>query len=169
MNRKLLWLPWMIIFLLLLTLVYTVHYVRSGIGKSQACEENLKRIYGALEYYDHNAGALPELHFYPNHPLISPNSLRRVLSQYGIRSEHCVCPAAHGTLQQRGLSYLWNPSLNNRPLDSFPTPEWMLVEIEAISDRLHGQHFRQFYVLYTDGTIHRTTQVPPGVRDPQLN
>ena len=116
------------------------------------CRDQMKRVYGALGFYEVQNGALPSLSFYPGKPREDDDSMRVVLEAYGLDPDDCVCPNAQQLVGESGLSYLWNVNLNNQVLAG-RQPEWLLTEIEVMSSGLKGSHFRHYHVMYTDGHV----------------
>lgn len=123
--------------------------------RTLTCQENLTRIYQALETYELAHGSLPRLAFLAAEPLSDPESLCVVLESYGLTPEHFICPAAHPLIAETGLTYIWNTRLNGRSMQDFYEKQWMLVEINAIAPDIAGPHFGACNVLFTDGSVER--------------
>ncbi len=162
MNRRsafVLW-PWLIILGMLGSLVLVMNVLNRELRQESECRARLERIYMAMELYELGNGHLPKLDFYPDNPREGRESLRVVLSKYGLLGSDCVCPAAHPLIQEKGLSYVWNIALNNQSLSGRQQPDWMLIELEALNPKLRGPHLRQYHILYTDGKVQRTARIP---------
>ena len=119
------------------------------------CQSNLRTLYHALELYEMERGALPKLAFFPDIPQEDTDSLRVVLESFGSGGSACICPAAPATLQELGLTYVWNVRLNGRKIPRGAAREWMLVDIQALSSDVPAPHLRRYHVLYSDGTVER--------------
>lgn len=152
--------PWLIILAMLSSLILLMNNLTRGLYAERECKARMERIYMALELHELANGHLPKLEFYPDNPREGRESLRAVLAPYGLNGSDCVCPSAHPLVREKGLSYLWNVALNNQSLSGRQQPDWMLIEIEALNPKLHGPHFRQYHILYTDGKVQRTSQIP---------
>ena len=154
-----------IVILLCVLITMQVGYViTQHRSHASMCEENLNRIYLAMELYEIERGTLPRLSFFPNDPRNDPDSLCVVLAEYGASRDIPICPAAHEIHRNMGLTYLWNMKLNGAKLDNEGEPRWMLVEINALSDKVPEPHFGRYNILYTDGRILRSSEPPAGLR-----
>ncbi len=146
------------LFLLTVAIFATVggiYYVLMQVTKSIQCTDQLSRIYQALELFEMDRGSLPRLAFFPDEPMTDPDSIRVVLEEYGVDSSAWVCPSSHPKIASLGLSYAWNIRLNGSNLRSFKERQWMLIEINALSEEIPSPHFGHYNVLYTDGTVER--------------
>lgn len=129
------------------------------------CRNNLRRIYSALEMYEIERGTLPRLAFFPDDAKQDKDSLLTVLQPYGAGGHVCVCPASPPSHEAVGLTYIWNVQLNGRKLRG-GDPEWMLVEINALSPTVPAPHMGRYNILYTDGEIRLSRHPPPGLQRP---
>ena len=129
------------------------------------CRNNLRRIYSALEMYEIERGTLPRLAFFPDDAKQDSDSLLTVLQPYGAGGHVCVCPASPSVHEAVGLTYVWNVQLNGRKLRG-GDPEWMLVEINALSPAVPAPHFGRYNILYTDGEVRLARHPPPGLQRP---
>jgi prepilin-type processing-associated H-X9-DG protein len=134
--------------------------------KAQQCERNMARIYLALEMYEIDRGTLPALAFFPNDPQHDSDSLPVALKKYGVSGEMCICPALPPVLRELGITYVWNTRMNGKKLHEPGVRDWMLVEVNALSDQIGPPHLGQYNVLYTDGRVERTPRLPPDIRVP---
>ncbi len=123
----------------------------------QICEDNLKKIYRALEQFENDRGVLPTLAYFPADPQADSDSLPVALESYGADAHTCICPAMHLVLREMGLTYIWNSSLSGKRIPRSGAPVWMLVEMTAISSDLPAPHIHQFNVLYSDGSVKHVT------------
>ncbi len=129
------------------------------------CIKHLEQIYQALELYEIDHGRLPYLALYPDDPKHGPDSLLVVLDPYGMGGETGICPAAPPFTREQGLGYIWNVRLNGRSMYDGEEPQWMLIEINALTERVRPPHWRGYHVLYTDGVIRHHREPPEGVRE----
>ena len=136
-----------------------IYYVLMQVSKTVQCNENLTRIFQALELFEMDRGSLPRLAFFPEEPMTDPDSIRVVLEEYGVDPHAWVCPAAHPMIANLGLSYIWNTRLNGANLRGLEERQWMLIEINALSEDVPAPHLGYYNVLYTDGKVER-------IRDP---
>ena len=127
----------------------------------EACRRNLRRLYMALEMYEMDRGALPNLAFFPEEPRTEADSLRVVLEKYGAGGDTCVCPKTHPNHRRLGLTYVWNTKLNGGELHGPGTREWMLTEINGLSGQVPAPHLRHYNILYTDGWVQSSKEPPP--------
>lgn len=142
----------------------TYYYIRQQM-LARECAANLRRIYAALELYEIDRGTLPRLAFFPDDPKQDPDSIVVALTPYGTTPDVYLCPTAPLPHRELGLTYLWNTRLNGRKIPRASTPEWMLVEINALSDEVPASHMGKYNVLYTDGAVHREKDPPAGLRE----
>ena len=140
------------------------YYVRQQM-LARECAAHLRRIYAALELYEIDRGTLPRLAFFPDDPKQDPDSIVVALTPYGTTPDIYICPTAPSPHRELGLTYLWNTRLNGRKIPRASTPEWMLVEINALSDGVPASHMGYYNVLLTDGTVHREKDPPAGLRE----
>lgn len=137
-----------------------IYVVLQELRHSLDCQTNLRALYHALELYEMERGALPKLAFFPDVPQEDTDSLRVVLESFGAGGSACVCPSAPTALKDLGLTYVWNVRLNGRKIPRGASREWMLMDIQALSEDVPSPHLGRYHVLYSDGTVDR-------VRDPR--
>lgn len=142
-----------------LALGSVVHYKHAR-ENAAAASANLRQIYSALELHEIDKGRLPRLAFFPDNPLVDPDSLLVVLKRYGVNETMCRCPGAPASLQNLGLNYVWNVGLNGKQILEPGTRTWMLVNIHALSLKVPPPHLGNYSILYTDGTV-EFSPVPP--------
>ena len=162
--RLLLALPWILILVIIGVLWWSMSHVQKASGHKERCEANLTQIYKAVELYALENNTLPSLAFFPESAQRGPDSLIHVLRGYGLDPEHALCPAAPDPVHWKGLSYVWNPSLNGKRFADLPDPIWMVVDIQAISGEVSPPHLGSYLILYTDGSIRETSEPPPMLR-----
>ncbi len=130
------------------------------------CAANLRAIYAALEMHEIERGTLPRLAFYPDDPKQDGDSPLVVLRPYRAGTDVYVCPSAPSSLAAAGLTYVWNVRLNGKKLRGPGPPEWMLVEMNALSDAVPPPHLGRYNILYTDGRVVASKEPPPDLRGP---
>lgn len=153
-------LPWLFILLMLGSLLWLLNQLNMGLGNSDVCERQLKEIYRVLVLYEQQHGRLPALEMFPGEPKESESSLLHILAQFDSPLSNGVCPAAHPVLEEHGLSYLWNPNLNHGSFRGRKDVTWVLVDLQALDERVAGPHFGAYHILYTDGRVERSPQPP---------
>jgi prepilin-type processing-associated H-X9-DG protein len=132
-----------------------IYFVLVEAARTVQCRDQLSRIYQALEVYEMSHGSLPRLAFYPEEPLADLDSICVVLEAYGLESSTWICPSSHKVIANAGISYIWNTRLNGRNTRSLREPQWMMVEINALSADAPRPHLGYCNVLFTDGSIAR--------------
>ena len=153
--------PWLLILFMITSIVLLLRYAHQNLAQANQCRAQMKHIYGALGLYEVENGWLPDLLYYPDRPRESPKSLVVALvEKYGLNESDCVCPKAHPLIKEKGLSYIWNVNLNHQALVSGSQAEWMLGEIQMLSTKLAGPHFRNYHIVYTDGHVKRVDSAP---------
>ncbi len=162
-RRGIILLPWMFILLMLASLLWLLHLVNRGRSEAEGCRQNLQQIHRLLERYEREHGHLPVLELFPEEPLADPSSLLAALAPLGLQAGQACCPTAPGVVRAHGLGYLWNTALNGSSLRHAGEPTWVLVDLQALDDRLAGPHFGHYHILYTDGRVERSTFPPPGL------
>lgn len=143
--------PMLTIGAIVAALLFAMLQVRNTI----VCSEHLRTIYRALELYEMERGALPNLAYFPDEPTEDNDSLRVVLEPYGLSSDRCICPAAHPIQINEGLTYLWNPALNSQRIPREGEPVWMVVDMNALSGDVPAPHLGRYNALFSDGTVKR--------------
>ncbi len=153
-------LPWLFILLMLGSLLWLLNQLNVGLGHADASEQQLLEIYQVLSQYEQQHGRLPALEMFPGNPQESESSLLHVLAQFDASPGLAICPSAHPVVRNHGLSFLWNPALNHGSLRNRNDITWVLVDIQALDDRVPGPHFGSYHILYTDGRVERSPQPP---------
>ena len=145
----------LVLIVVLLAAVSVIYFVLYQASLQKECAGNLLRLYRAIELYEVDRGTLPRLAFFPDDPNQDVDSIRDALEAYGADGSACVCPTAPDSQIELGLTYVWNVRLNHRKMPRDGEPEWMLVEISALSVDVPAPHLGQYNVLYTDGKVRR--------------
>lgn len=153
-------LPWLFILLMVGSLIWLLNRLNHQLGYAESCEQRLERIYQILAQYEQQHGRLPVLELFPEDPERNEESLLHVLGQFESDPDWAVCPASHPVLREHGLTYLWNTALNQSSLLDRKEITWVLVDIQALDDRLTGPHFGSYHILYTDGRVERSPSPP---------
>ena len=139
-----------------LLIVLGIYAVLHSLRLSRDCQANLRTLYRAFELYEMERGTLPRLAFFPDLPAEDTDSLKVVLEPFGASAGTCLCPASPPNLRDNGLSYVWNTRLNGQKMPKGDQPrEWMLVEVQALSDDVPAPHWGRYHVLYSDGRVER--------------
>jgi len=162
-RKGILLLPWVFILLMIASLLWLLHLVNLGRTQAEQCKKQLQGIHRILAAYEREHGHLPTLELFPEEPLTDPASLLAVLGANGLDPADACCPSSPGLVRSHGLGYLWNTALNGSSLQQGATPVWMLVDLQALDDRLAGPHFGHYHILYTDGRVERSPFPPPGL------
>jgi hypothetical protein len=153
-------LPWLFILLMVASLFWLLHRVNLQLGAADRCEQRLLKLYQSLQDYERQHGRLPSLELFPEDPRDSEKSLLQALQAFDPDPEAGTCPACHPVLQEHGLTYLWNTALNQSSLRARKESTWVLVDIQALDDRIPGPHFGAYHILYTDGRVERSNAPP---------
>lgn len=155
------WLVLLAVVALLIVGALAARFFLEDLRCERLCREHLSQIYMALELYQAERGALPDLAMFPQNRYHA-NSLARFLREQGFSEELAQCPASGYWLSKYGVSYVWNTALNGKRLGSMDRT-WMLVEIHALDPEHYPRpHFGFYHVLYTDGSIQRVKKSPIG-------
>lgn len=164
MNRKrkgMVLLPWLFILLMIFTLIWLLNRLNTGLQNSERCEQQLKKIYEYLVLYELDNGGLPKFELYPEDPVENPDSLINRLSQIpGFDPDWLICPSAPAIIKTRGITYLWNTALNQSSLSYRDEVTWVLVDMQALVDKIPGPHFGSYHILYSDGRVERSPTPP---------
>jgi len=130
------------------------------IAYQTSCHNNLEQLWQAFQMYDMNNGALPKATFYPKNPKTDANSIVKVFD--AAYQPMFVCPVFPSDIRDTGLTYLYNDTVAGGSLDSVADPghTWLLMEMNAVSDKIPMPHPGGFHILYCDGHIERTKQIP---------
>ena len=158
------WLPWLVIILMLVSLVAVYVSVMKILEEKRGCTANLRQAYLALELYEMDKGQLPNLHFFPEDVFNGDGSIRKAIEEYGVQGSSFICPAASDRLSEEGLTYIWNVRLNGSSFHGHEEPQWVLMDIHAMHEKVHGPHFGRVHILYSDGSIALRQHIPAGVR-----
>ncbi len=153
-------LPWLFILLMVGSLLWLLNRLTRDLQDAEECRRRLERIHQVLALYERENGHLPSFELFPEDPFNDSESLLSVLKPYGLNPEWALCPAAPGVLRNHGISYLWNPALNQGSLENRREPTWVLVDIQALVDNLPGPHFGGYNILYSNGRVERSPQAP---------
>ena len=151
---------WLLIALMIFSLFWLLNRLTNQTHHAAVCRQNLEKIHHILTLYEMEHGQLPSLDLFPEEPLSDTERLLVVLRAYGLDPAWGICPACSSVIQAHGLSYLWNTSLNQRSLSALIEPVWVLVDIQALDDRLPGPHFGFYHILYSDGRVERSPHPP---------
>lgn len=143
----------LVIVALAASVFFVQHRMSVSTAEDQACKDNLRSLFRALELYEMDRGTLPTLAFFPDDPQNDADSLRTILEPYGAEAHFAICPATHPVLRDLGLTYVWNHRLNAKRIPRSGPPRWMLIEMTAAYADLPAPHSGHYNVLFTDGTV----------------
>ncbi len=133
------------------------------------CVNNLQQIGKSIVSYYLSEGKYPEAAFYPAKPAEDQNSIITILdgSGAGLPAALWICPAAPDTLQERGLTFVYNDTIGGRK--SLPRPEkaWLLIEVNCVSKKVPAPHPSGYNILFADGHVVTTDQLPPSITEKQ--
>ncbi len=143
----------------LLALLVAAEYVTlSAVREGRACRAHLSRVWAALEAYQERWGHFPAAAFFPQDGL-ARDDLATLLGPYGLAPEYLRCPAS-GLDKGVASHFIWNSAWNGRRPDPGAPAEWLLIEVEALSDRVPRPHLFFYQALFTDGSV-RLLRTPP--------
>ena len=130
------------------------------IAYQKVCANNLRQLYMALTMYDMNNGGLPNAKFFPKKPKQDPKSLVKILGPS--YAPTLVCPVFPSAIKNKGLTYLYNDDLAGESLASISQPRktWLLMEMNAVSDKVPMPHPGGFHILWADGRVEVTKKIP---------
>lgn len=152
--------PWLLILLMLGSIFWLLNRLNTQLREANGCQTRLENIHHVLTLYEREFGVLPSFDLFPEDPQADPAAMREVLEPYGLDPDWLVCPAAPRPLASHGNTYLWNTALNQSSLRDRLEITWVLVDIQALDDKLAGPHFGAYHILYTDGRVERGYQPP---------
>ncbi len=126
------------------------------------CASNLRQIGLAVRMFIMSEGKYPNALFYPKEPLKDPRSIVVILRPYGVKESVFICPTAPPVLKNKGLTYLWNDELSDKPPSRIRNPSkvWMMVDITAVDKRV-SSHLGGYNILYADGHVSWSSSPPP--------
>ena len=155
--------------LLVVTSILSAIPVSSYIGAKEKavqvqCGSQLRQIGMAVNMFTISEGKYPDAEFYPDKPLKDPRSISAMLKPYGGGKKLFICPTAPPVLKEKGLTYLWNDELSGKLPSRIKNPSntWMMVDITAAhKDKSVSSHLGGYNILYADGHVAWSSQVPP--------
>ena len=126
----------------------------------KSCENNLRQLYMGLQMKSDIEGALPNVKFYVENPKKDPQSLYNSIDE--AYRAMLVCPVFPPSIKDTGCTYLFNDELAGQSLDTVAKPDktWLLVELNAVSDKVPMPHPGGFHILYASGRIEVTKTIP---------
>ncbi len=146
----------------IVTSVSTAAYVKvKDKAKQTACTSNLRQVGLALRMFEMTEGKLPDAAFFPAKPRKDKNSIRVIMKD--CNEKLFVCPAAPDELAKEGLTFVWNDKCSgkasHRIKDAGKT--WLMIEINAVSDKVPAPHPGGYNVLYADLQTVKTVKELP--------
>ena len=110
---------------------------------------NLKQIYMLIQAQAMGEG-MPAAAFYPKgDPKKDPQSILRLLQ--GASPELFVSPFAAEGLKQKGLTFVWNDTVNGKDPGLLKQDTWLLIDLAAFSADPSVPKPKKYLVLYADG------------------
>lgn len=163
MKRKdgAVFLPWLFILLMIGSLIWLLNRLNTEIQNTDECKVQLEKVYEYLVLYESDNGRLPIFELYPEDPIGNQESLINRLGELpGFDPRWLRCPSAPAAVRAHGITYLWNTALNHGSLTNRNEITWVLVDMQALDDRIPGPHFGTYHILYSDGRVERSASPP---------
>ncbi len=129
--------------------------------KQMNCRNNLKQIGMALKMREMTSGKLPKAAFFPEDPEKGKDSIRVILKDYP--GQLFICPSAPEGIEKKGLTFLWNDKCSDKASHHIKKPKetWLMIEVNAVSDKVPAPHPGGYNVLYADlQTIEAKKKLP---------
>jgi prepilin-type N-terminal cleavage/methylation domain-containing protein len=146
----------------IVTSVSTAAYVNvKDRAKETACRNNLRQIGQALLMMEMTHGRLPDAAFFPSKPKKDKDSI--VVIMKNCNSKLFVCPSAPEELAKKGLTFIWNDKCSGKASHRIKDAKktWLMVEVNAVSDKVPAPHPHGYNVLYADlQTIKTVKELP---------
>ena len=146
----------------IVTSVSTAAYVKvKDKAKQTACTSNLRQVGLALRMFEMTEGRLPDAVFFPSNPKKDKNSIRVIMKNTS--EKLFICPAAPDELAKKGLTFLWNDKCSGKASHRIKNANktWLMIEINAVSDKVPAPHPGGYNVLYADLQTVRTVRDLP--------
>jgi len=122
---------------------------------------NLKQIYMMLQA-ESIGGGLPQAAFYPKgDPLKDPSSIAALLKA---PRELWISPFAPEAFKAKGLTYVWNDTVNGKDLGQLAKGTWLLIDMAAFITDPQAPKPPKYLVLYADGRADAVAQLPEDIR-----
>ena len=121
-------------------------------AKAVSCISNLRNIYMGVQMYELDHERLPDAKFYPESSK-DPKSIVNLLRDYIDDKSVFLCVGIPAELTEKGLTYIWNDSHNNRSMDRVPhkSSEWVMTEMTAVEPKVPPPHPGGYNILFYDG------------------
>ncbi len=146
----------------IMTSISTAAFVKvKDKAKQMECQNNLKQIALGLRMHEMTSGKLPEAAFFPEDPKKGKDSIRVILKDYP--AQLFICPSAPEEMSKKGLTFLWNDKCSGRPSHRIKKPKetWLMIEINAVSDKVPPPHPGGYNILYSDMQTVKTEKELP--------
>jgi type II secretory pathway pseudopilin PulG len=122
---------------------------------------NLKQIYMMIQA-ECVGGGLPNAAFYPKgDPLKDPTSIAAILK--GPR-EIWMSPFAPEAFKVKGLTYVWNDTVNGKDIGNVSKNTWLLIDMAAFITDPQMSKPPKYLILYADGRADAVAEVPADIK-----
>jgi len=156
-------------------------------AKQEVCASNLKQLGLAIFMFaEDNDGRLPVAWFYPwKDPNKDKYSIKVLLWPYVKNQSLFLCPSAPEEINKRGLSYVWNDTINALLIDQIQNPSqtWLMADMNGVcptaallvaqDPKMTKQrkamlavppaHLEGYNILYADGHV-KWSKEPPQIK-----
>ena len=130
-------------------------------AKQTECQNNLRQIGMALRMHEMTNGKLPKAAFFPEDTKKGKDSIRVILKGYPAKL--FMCPSAPEEISKKGLTFLWNDKCSGKPSHRIKNPKktWLMIEVNAVSDKVPAPHPGGYNILYADmQTVEAEKELP---------
>lgn len=135
------------------------------IAYQKTCENNLRQLYMGLQMYEMSYGSLPAAKLYPKNPKRDKKSIVKLMDP--AYEPLFVCPVFPSAIKDKGLTYIYNDEIAGQSLDMLPTDTWIMMEMNAVSEKIPLPHPGGFHILYANGQIKIQKELPKVFADLQ--
>jgi hypothetical protein len=131
-------------------------------AKETQGRENLRQIY-LLLVAQTTGEPLPDAAFYPKgDPAKDPKSIMNLVQ--GEVPGLFVSPFAPEELKKKGLTFVWNDSVNGRDMSNLPKDTWLLIDMAAFIADPGVPAPDRYLLLYADGRAMAVIDLPSDIQ-----